>query len=268
MKNSNKITVVIPTCNRSDLLTETIECIASQSRKADEVVVVNNGSDALTLSPYPGVNLKVLNVFPFCGASAARNYGAVVASGDILAFIDDDDLWEPDYLLKMEAALSGANVALARLDQLIGNATVPWKSITKTSMNIRTLVRENPGITGSNLVIRKDTFLKVGGFDVNLTTSEDKSLLMELLRGREAVEILSDCQAIHRQHDTPGRLTNPKPMIKGIGQFKEKYSDILSWKESLWLDYKISSYMRIDGQKYSYAKYWAGRLFAKFKLIP
>ncbi len=268
MTKYQKISVVIPTCNRSELLEETIRSVARQSRKPDEVIIVNNGDTPVELPAQKDLNLIVQNVFPFCGASAARNYGSVAASGEILAFLDDDDLWEPDYLLKMEKALKEANVALCRLDQLLENNIGPWKSITAAALNFKVLIRENPGVTGSNIVIRKNTFLGVGGFDVGLKTSEDKSLLIELIRHGEAIMIVQNCQAIHRQHHTPGRLTSSKPMVEGISQFKTKYGEELDWKERYWLEYKICLHKRSDKQRYNFIVYWFGRMLTKIRMIP
>jgi glycosyltransferase involved in cell wall biosynthesis len=97
-----KITAIIPTYNRADLIWETLEAIFSQSRTADEIIVVDDGSTDGTIDAmqrYAG-RLKVIRVANG-GDLVARNVGLRAASGDLVAFCDSDDLWGPEFLATM-----------------------------------------------------------------------------------------------------------------------------------------------------------------------
>ena len=262
----SKLSVVIPTCNRSELLLETLQNVKTQSRVPDEIIVVNNGSEPLAGQFDDGV-VKVIDVFPFCGASAARNYGAIQAQGEVIAFIDDDDLWEETYLEKTLSAMEDGDLVLARLDQLDEGQVKPWKKIDKEGVSTSVLFRENSGVTGSNIVIRKAVFLALGGFDTTLITGEDKSLVIEAIMKGIRIITLTECQAIHRQHGDGPRLTHSENMALGIAAFLRKYHGEMTFGEKLWNYQKIVSHHYLSGKQAYWPLYMLFRVLVKSKLI-
>ncbi len=95
------VSVVIPTRNRSALLTRTLRSALRQERVAIEVIVVDEASIDETPAVLAAVGdprLKVLRHETPRGLSSARNHGAEQACGEWLAFLDDDDLWAPSKL--------------------------------------------------------------------------------------------------------------------------------------------------------------------------
>lgn len=104
-KNAMQISVVILTRNRLPLLRQCLEALEKQSRPADEIVVVNNGSWDMSLPEIEG--LRVISG-PESGAyGASRNRGVEAASGDWVAFTDDDCLPAPDWLERIEKIADG-----------------------------------------------------------------------------------------------------------------------------------------------------------------
>ena len=91
-----KISVIVPTLNRRDLIKRALDSVCSQSYPLYETIVVDNGSTDDTVSmifeSYPAV--KVLNE-KRVGVSIARNAGIRSAKGDWFAFLDSDDAWHP-----------------------------------------------------------------------------------------------------------------------------------------------------------------------------
>lgn len=107
------LSVVIPTWNRARLVCEAIDSALSQKAGQVEVIVVDDGSTddtADVLARSFGSLIHVLRMSDRRGPGAARNAGVRLASGELIAFLDSDDLWLPG---KLEAELS----ALARFPE-------------------------------------------------------------------------------------------------------------------------------------------------------
>ena len=93
-----KISVIIPTCDRQDFLQEAIDSVKAQTLSVHEIIVVNNGNTPIEKDSPLHTQAKILELPPYSGASMARNTGALQATGDYLAFLDDDDNKVPCYL--------------------------------------------------------------------------------------------------------------------------------------------------------------------------
>ena len=93
--------VVIPTHDRPALLASAVSSVVRQTFDDFEVVIIDDGSDPPVRSETFSdlrIPLSVYRNERAQGVSAARNMGAVMATGDFLAFLDDDDLWVPEKL--------------------------------------------------------------------------------------------------------------------------------------------------------------------------
>lgn len=105
MKSNFVVSVVIATRNRAESLRDTLASLTRQSRKPDEVVVVDNASGDHTrdvaLSFVDRLNLKYVYEATR-GIPHARNAGIQNSSGDIVAFIDDDCVADEDWLRQLE----------------------------------------------------------------------------------------------------------------------------------------------------------------------
>jgi glycosyltransferase involved in cell wall biosynthesis len=107
------VSAVIPTCNRADLVKRAVMTALAQTYPHMEVVVVVDGPDEDTvrlLQQMADARLKVVTLSERVGGSEARNEGVRVASGDWIAFLDDDDEWVPDKVEKQLSAAEGLGV--------------------------------------------------------------------------------------------------------------------------------------------------------------
>ena len=96
-----RVSVVIPAYNVAGYLEETLQSVFAQTVQPFEVIVVNDGSPdtvALEAMLEPYRDRIVYAVQKNQGPSAARNHGIAAARGDLIAFLDGDDLWLPEYL--------------------------------------------------------------------------------------------------------------------------------------------------------------------------
>lgn len=96
------VSVIIPTLNRPELLREAIKSVLQQTPPANEIIIVDDGSlppvDAAKLKTEFGSSIKVLRNEESQGLAWARNQGAMAASSQYVAHMDDDDLFAPKTL--------------------------------------------------------------------------------------------------------------------------------------------------------------------------
>ena len=95
-----RVSVVIPLFNKAAHITRALDSISTQTFRDFEVIVVDDGStddSKAQASAHPDSRVRVLSQ-PNAGPGAARNRGIAEARGDLLAFLDADDEWRPEYL--------------------------------------------------------------------------------------------------------------------------------------------------------------------------
>jgi glycosyltransferase involved in cell wall biosynthesis len=112
MNTVPKVSVIIPTFNRAQILGRAIASVLGQTFVDLELIVVDDGSSdetAALIQNFADVRLRYLQQLQNLGVSAARNRGIAEARGEWLAFLDSDDLWLPQKLERQFAALQGVD---------------------------------------------------------------------------------------------------------------------------------------------------------------
>ena len=106
-----RISVVIPTFNAADRLGRTIETVLAQSVPAHEIIVVDDGSTDETprVCAGYGARIRTLRVANG-GQQRARNLAVAEATGEWIALLDHDDLWDPEYLAETGALMDRGDV--------------------------------------------------------------------------------------------------------------------------------------------------------------
>jgi len=95
--NDEKVSVIIPTFNRAKYIGEAIDSVLAQTYPVSEIIVIDDGSTDRTKDIVRKYGHPVKYVFQENrGPSSARNMGLRMAQGNYIAFIDSDDMWEPD----------------------------------------------------------------------------------------------------------------------------------------------------------------------------
>ena len=125
------VSVIIPTYGRPDLLSDAIESVRAQTYDPVELVVVDDHSPVPVeseLDVAAGDDLRRLRFVRHDenrGANAARNTGSRAAEGDVLAVLDDDDVWKPTFVERVvgafETAPSEPNVVTTGVESVDGN---------------------------------------------------------------------------------------------------------------------------------------------------
>jgi glycosyltransferase involved in cell wall biosynthesis len=236
------VSVVIPSIGkRPEFLTEAIQSILAQTMLPKEIVLVMTGESQHEVnlsSNIPIVTIRNLKILP---VSEARNLGALNSKYDILAFLDDDDKWDAAYLEKITQSLRAESFdcVLGRVCKQTLEGMEPLKLNSKLP-TLNDLFHYNPGITGSSIVIKKDVFFNIGGFNTKLTVSQDKALIIELLKSNISIGWVNEAIVIHRIHHGE-RLTNGFSLIKGLTEFLNFYSNEMTSSQISWIKRRITS---------------------------
>ena len=154
------VSVIIPAYNAETFLAEAIDSVLSQGHDPLEVIVVDDGSTDRTAGVASGYGPQVrLLQQPNGGIGSARNAGIDAATGDLLAFLDADDLWT-DGALEARLALLEAQPALDGAFGLVENF---YDDVSDERFEVKTEVIARGQVAGT-LLVRREAFLKAGMF--------------------------------------------------------------------------------------------------------
>lgn len=243
-----KISCIIPTCGRPALLTEALNSVLNQTVQPFEIILVDNGKNKVFLPAEISDKVIIKRTEPLIGAARARNLGAKAAQGDFLAFLDDDDCWNPRYLERVIPVIkNGAQCIYGRLDLRQGEKIMPFKN-PLDKINLKNLLISNPGVGGPNIVIEKRLFDEIGGYDETLAVSEDKSLAIEMLKRGVRIEVLPENEVVVRSTQQ-GLSSDHEKLAEGISRFTCKYRLLMNKKEFIFNWYKIVYHRYKSGRK-------------------
>jgi glycosyltransferase involved in cell wall biosynthesis len=209
-----QISCVIPTHNRVAFLHEALESIGRQTVKPHEVVVVSDVDDAEAEAACDAfaAESRISTTFmsydsDHSGASESRNRGAGAASGTHIAFLDDDDTWEPEYLEHATKAArgTGAPLVVTWIQMFMGSKVKMGPSIP-TGMTAAGAAVINPGATGSNMVIEAGVLRALEGFDPLLRMKNDTDFFYRFLKSGQRYAVVERRLVNQRKHDL-GQLT-------------------------------------------------------------
>lgn len=195
------ISVIIPTYNRPVLLMECIKALARQTfdKAAFEVIVVSDGPDRITqqlVTSWKHTGLLDIEYIPLDrkkGPAAARNAGWKIASGELIAFTDDDCQPDPAWLEELWEASRTMDTAL-----FSGRVIVPL-SATPTDYEWNTAQLETAEFVTANCACQRNVLERVGGFDerFEMAWREDSDLYFRARWQRIPLVHLSNAMVVH-----------------------------------------------------------------------
>jgi len=218
---ANKFSVIVPVLNAKKYLRASLDSIleAVQRYGNAELIVLDNGSDdgshEILLTEY-GSRAQIQQVRGVT-VGGLRNIGAGLADGEFLTFIDSDCRIAPDYfeqalrVLQAGADVTGSQCAL--------EDSPHW--IEKTWHSLHAQARDGvvKYINSGNLVVKRQAFLKVGGFDDTMISCEDPDLGVRLGRsGFKIVQALA-VRAVHPAGDKSIPMFFRKHAWRSMGMF-------------------------------------------------
>ena len=193
------VSIVIPTYKRPGTLARAIKSVLSQTYKNIEILVVddnNPNTEDRRLTHcvmdefVDEFRIKYLEHPYNKNGSAARNTGANNANGEYVAFLDDDDEFLPEKIksqverMEMLDDTYGccySKYICKRNGELVSEGTENREG----RLLLDALMRNLNIAAGSNLLIRKDVFVEIGGFDESFKRNQDLEILVKILRIRK-----------------------------------------------------------------------------------
>ena len=269
--NEFKISVIIPTKDRAEMLPYSVASIWSQTVLPQEIIIIN---DASTVDYEPVIeklqkNLPLPIVYKrieqSLGPSNTRNTGVNLAKGDILMFLDDDDTWLPHKIAnQLQIFEQNPKVGLVySARQAVDEAgNLLFQIAPKFAGNIyREMLQKNHvGIT-SSVAVKRELFLQAGGFDVEIPVREDYELWLRL---SQITAIAFDPEATVKWtvHSQPRKQTSSKPEVyeRAVKKILQKYQPDINALPFKQARLAYASHYTLIADKYlltgSPRKYW------------
>ena len=176
------VSVIIPAYNAGVYLKETLESALAQTYTSLEIIVVDDGStdDTASLVKSFGERVKLVSQ-KNAGCSAARNTGIRNATGDLVAFLDSDDLWAPEKLSTQVSVFKpheGFNYTNRSNFGILGALSEHQSDGVKhhNGMIFERLLEEGNFVTTSSVLMERSWCLELGTFRESLKVAEDWDL--------------------------------------------------------------------------------------------
>ena len=256
------VSVIITTHNRIDWLKEALVSVKNQSFINYEIILVNDheeSNEEIKLLAKAYSDLTLINNFETPGANYSRNIGIELAKGKYIAFLDDDDTWEVEYLNEQVLNLESHNIDLSYSGyyefwdrkepiKLAIHSRQPPENL-KLSMEKGLFCPD----TTSTVVVSSKAIKSCNGFDTTLTSFQDWDMWYRL-SGKINFGNVTNPLVSFRQHLGARTSVDATKRLTGLKQIMSKYKDILD--DSFYQKFEL-------GCHYSNAKKYA--MFKKRK---
>jgi len=227
--------VIVPTHNRDDLLVRSLRSVLAQTEPRFELIVVDDASTVDIQSVVRSLGdsrIRYLRIDQNGGPSQARNLGVRSARTPLVAFQDSDDEWFPTKLSKQLAALEsgGDQVGVVTCDKVR-----VWRSGERTYhrtpdiqrgrlLSRRTAFYQTFAFGAQTVLMRRDLFLRSGGFDAGMNWFEDSELFLRLAAFTEFRRVP---EPLVWYHETGGLTSDHQAEIAARTKMLQKYGGAL-----------------------------------------
>jgi glycosyltransferase involved in cell wall biosynthesis len=212
---SPKISVVLPLKNGERYVAECLRSIDAQTVSVTEIIVVDDGCDDDSLAVIKTVASTmrtplVVVAGEGIGQSAARNRGVMAATGDLVALIDQDDIWTPQHIEMLAHELEvhpGSQFTYSDFTLIDENG-----SVVSTHFNVRLgnthpkasvleIIREDVFALPSCMLFRRSAFVELGGFNPELQGFEDDDFYLRAFQSAWAPVYVAESLTLYRTHN-------------------------------------------------------------------
>jgi glycosyltransferase involved in cell wall biosynthesis len=196
------ISCVVPSFNSVAFVGEALDSIAAQTYRPIEIIVADDGSTDGTRQAVRDCGFEVKWVTqPDRGPAATRNLGLAHAVGELVAFLDADDLWNAEKLSRQyECFLEDP-----RIQYCVTYAQMFWvEGFAEEGERFSHHHRGQPipGYATTTLLARRALFERIGTFDESLSFSDAVDWFMRASGAGVEMKVLAEVLTYHRMHDS------------------------------------------------------------------
>lgn len=240
------VSVVIPAYNHGTFIGATLASVVAQRYRPIEIVVVDDGSTddtATRIAEFQGHVTYHRQVNR--GMAGARNQGIALAQGDLISFLDDDDLWEPDYLttvVPLFAAQPDIAAVYTGFKSLDGTGRLLPQGGTRVVApeSLYDTLVDGGFFPACCLTVRKEVLNAIGNLDESLRGNDDWDLMLRLALHRRVVGVGAPL-AIHREH-SGGLSSNYEHMLEDNLRAVAKHFGSEEGSPGTWPEQRRRSY--------------------------
>lgn len=210
------VTVIVAAYNGEKFLKETLESLFAQDYDSYEAVFVDDGSEDQTAEIARSFPLRYLRQANQ-GLPAARNAGLAVAQGELIAFLDDDDVLPSNKLsLQVRHLLDHSDTGC-----VLGRCEWIFEGIEPPKLKRDPIFGELGGIQFVTAMVRREVLEELGGFDPTYLYAEDRDLFVRMREHGVKIDVLEDVVLHKRLHGSNMTLNPPEthPLLRSL---KEK----------------------------------------------
>lgn len=194
------VSCIVPVFNGERYLGQALDSILGQTYRPIEVIVADDGSTdgSRAIAERHGGAVRWVSQST-AGPAATRNLGAREARGDLLAFLDADDLWTPEKLERQTARFERR----AELDACVSFARMFWEpECSDEELVYRQHPRGQaiPGYATTTLLVRRSVFDRIGMFREDLWFADATDWFIRFREAGLALELIEEVLVLHRMH--------------------------------------------------------------------
>lgn len=188
-----KTTVVIPLYNKEKYIQRTINSVLNQKKPVDEILVIDDGSTDSSADVVRKIKDKRIRLLQQrnTGEGAARNRGLAEASNNLVALLDADDEWKPDFLMHINRLYKNypdCGLYATAFETMLENGRIEQPHIKSIPMepwigiipNLFYLLQYTPPFCSSSVAINKRYLDQIGGFPNGVKRGSDKIMWVQI----------------------------------------------------------------------------------------
>ncbi|MBD2691964.1 glycosyltransferase family 2 protein [Anabaena catenula] len=234
MKNQLLVSVIIPVYNGEKYLAEAIENVKNQHYQPLEIIVIDDGSTDKTAEIAAELKDNIRYIYQKnSGPASARNRGIKIAKGDVIAFLDVDDIWSEDKL-DVQANYLASNTSIEIVQGLIQQMKL--SALTAGNQHIfEPLYKPYHYINLGSAIYRKSVFDKIGLFDETLKYAEDLDWFIRAWENGITKVALDQVSLFYRKHKD--NMTDGKNLVQlGFVRIFKRHLDRARNKDNSQID--------------------------------